>query len=164
MTSLKRNRCRSLVFEPSVTWTHSSSSSSPFSLVRPRTNGLCSTETQQEASSLSERTHIRGGRWDGRPRVQANFGNHVCESEGLHCITIFNRFATFSQPLMAMSCARGHWSIWNMYPHNFKLVVFFFYICIPKSVQFAGKLMANNEDQWYTTSWKPAFDSRTIIN
>lgn len=51
-TLLKRNRCLSLILEPSVTWTPSSSSSSPFSLVRPRTNGLCSTDTQQGASSL----------------------------------------------------------------------------------------------------------------
>lgn len=61
MTSLKRNRCLSLVFEPSVTWTHSSSSSSPFSLVRPRTKGLCSNDTQQEASSL--RTHRQNEGW-----------------------------------------------------------------------------------------------------
>lgn len=54
MTSWKRNKCLSLVLEPSVTWTHSSSSSSPFSLVRPRTKGLCSAVTQQEASSLKK--------------------------------------------------------------------------------------------------------------
>lgn len=59
MTSLKRNRCLSLVFAPSVTRTHSSSSSSPFSLVRPRTNGLCSTDTQQGASSLNRRTQMK---------------------------------------------------------------------------------------------------------
>lgn len=68
MTSLKRNRCLSVVFVPSVTWTHSSSSRSPFSLVRPRTNGLCSTDTQQEASSLRTHTdtHTVGG-WQGPP-------------------------------------------------------------------------------------------------
>lgn len=52
MASLKRNRCLGLVLEPTLTWTHSSSSSSPFSPVRPRTKGLCSADTQQEASSL----------------------------------------------------------------------------------------------------------------
>lgn len=72
MTLLKRNRCLSLVFEPSVTWTHSSSSSSPFSLVRPRTNGLCSTDTQQEASSLDEKTHTKkvGDRDNSQPQLR----------------------------------------------------------------------------------------------
>lgn len=52
MASLKRNKCLFLLLEPTLTWTHSSSSSSPFSPVRPRTNGLCSAFTQLEASSL----------------------------------------------------------------------------------------------------------------
>lgn len=54
MTSVKRNRCLSLVLEASVTWTHSSSSSSPFSLVRPKTNGLCSTDTQEVSSLIKQ--------------------------------------------------------------------------------------------------------------
>lgn len=55
MASLKRNKCLFLLLEPTLTWTHSSSSSSPLSPVRPRTNGLCSAFTQLEASSLKAR-------------------------------------------------------------------------------------------------------------
>ena len=50
--SPKRNRCLSLVPAPSATRTGASSSSSPFSLARPRTNGLWSADTRQVASSL----------------------------------------------------------------------------------------------------------------